>query len=51
MLLTGEVGYYLNQYILLSAVYYWYWVENEALPGTYTQLERVEPRISFVYDF
>ena len=50
-ILTGEVGYALNQYLLLSMVYRWYWVEKPGQPGTYEPLERIEPRLSFRYNF
>lgn len=49
--LTAEVGYQLNSYLLLTTIYRWNWVEDPDNPGTYTTIERVEPRISFRYRF
>lgn len=46
-----EVGYQLNQFMLLSTVYRWYWVEDPNNPGTFEPVERIEPRISFRYRF
>jgi hypothetical protein len=47
--LTGEVGYRLNRFIVVSTIYRWYWVEDEN--GNFKPIERVEPRISFSYRF
>ncbi|GAB4170326.1 MAG: hypothetical protein Kow00108_04340 [Calditrichia bacterium] len=48
-LATVEVGYMLNPFIQVSTLYRWYWIENEN--GGYQPVERIEPRISFVYNF
>ncbi len=50
-ILTAEVGYELNRYLLLTMVYQWYWVQDPARPGSFKPLERVEPRLSFRYNF
>ncbi len=49
--LTAEVGYELNRFMLAGVVYRWYWVEDPNNPGTFKPIERVEPRISFRYNF
>jgi hypothetical protein len=49
--LTADVGYELNNYLLLSVIYRWYWVEQTDNPGVYKPVERVEPRLSFRYNF
>ncbi|RMF61327.1 MAG: hypothetical protein D6748_01945 [Calditrichaeota bacterium] len=49
--LTGEVGYQINRYMLLTVIYRWYWVENPDNPGVYQPVERIEPRVSFRYRF
>lgn len=46
---TAEVGYRLNSFIVVSTIYRWYWIEDEN--GDYKPIERVEPRISFSYQF
>ncbi len=49
-----DVGYRLNRFLLLSTVYYWYWVEvlnPETGLVEYRPLERIEPRLSFSYRF
>jgi hypothetical protein len=48
-LATVEVGYMLNSFIQVSTLYRWYWVEVG--PNQYSPVERIEPRISFVYSF
>ncbi|MCK5077792.1 MAG: hypothetical protein KAR38_15525 [Calditrichia bacterium] len=48
-LAAAEVGYMLNSFIMVSTLYKWYWVKAE--DGSYKPRERVEPRISFVYNF
>lgn len=49
--LTGEVGYQLNRFLLLTMIYRWYWLEDPDNPGVFNPVERVEPRISFRYNF
>ncbi len=49
--LTAEVGYQLNRYLLLSMIYRWYWIEQPDNPGVFKPIERVEPRLSFRYRF
>nr|HQU70923.1 hypothetical protein [Calditrichia bacterium] len=49
--LTAEVGYQLNSFLLLTTIYRWNWVESPDQPGVYTRIERIEPRISFRYRF
>lgn len=50
---TAEIGYQLNRFILVSTIYRWYWVEQTDEFGNiqYKPVERIEPRISFVYRF
>ena len=47
---TGEIGYKTMQYIMVSMLYRWNWVYNEE-KNEYKPQERVEPRISFIYEF
>ncbi|MEJ2048553.1 MAG: hypothetical protein P8Y60_01675 [Calditrichota bacterium] len=51
--LTAEVGYRLNMFLVLSTVYRWYWVRNVKEDGTveYKPVERIEPRISVSFKF
>ncbi|MCB0299102.1 MAG: hypothetical protein KDE52_03545, partial [Calditrichaeota bacterium] len=49
--LTADIGYELNNYLLLSVIYRWYWLEEPGNPGVYKPVERVEPRLSFRYNF
>lgn len=49
--LTAEVGYQLNSFLLLTTIYRWNWVEDSQNPGVYTRVERIEPRLSFRYRF
>ncbi|GAB4375540.1 MAG: hypothetical protein Kow0042_21060 [Calditrichia bacterium] len=46
---TAEVGYRLNRFMVVSTVYRWYWVEDEN--SNFKPIERVEPRVSFSYQF
>ncbi len=50
---TVEVGYRINPFIVVSTVYRWYWVKVEDKYGNvdYKPIERVEPRISFRFQF
>lgn len=50
---TGEISYQLNRFMVVSTLYRWYWVEQTDEFGNvqYKPVERVEPRISFVYRF
>ena len=52
-LLAVDIGYRLNNFLVLSTVYYWYWVKeiNEFGNVEYRPVERVEPRISISYKF
>ena len=52
-IVTAEVGYRLNMFLVLSTVYRWYWVRNVNEDGTveYKPVERVEPRISLSFKF
>ena len=52
-IVTAEVGYRLNMFLVVSTVYRWYWVRqvNEDGSVEYKPLERVEPRISFSFKF
>jgi len=52
-IVTAEVGYRLNMFLVLSTVYRWYWVRNVKEDGTveYKPVERVEPRISLSFKF
>jgi hypothetical protein len=52
-IVTAEVGYRLNMFLVVSTVYRWYWVKqvNEDGSVEYKPLERVEPRISFSFKF
>ena len=47
---TAELGYKTMQYIMVSMIYRWNWVYNED-KNEYKPQERVEPRISFIYEF
>jgi hypothetical protein len=47
---TAELGYRTMQYIMVSMIYRWNWVYNED-DNVYEPQERVEPRISFIYEF
>ena len=47
---TAELGYKTMQFIMVSMLYRWNWVYNEA-KNEYKPQERVEPRISFIYEF
>jgi hypothetical protein len=38
------------QYIMVSMLYRWNWVYNEE-KNEYKPQERIEPRISFIYEF
>ncbi len=49
--LTAEISYQLNRFLLFTTIYRWYWVEDPEGSGIYKPLERVEPRISFRYNF
>jgi hypothetical protein len=46
---TAEVGYRTMQFVYLSMLYRWTFTETA--PGVFTPQERVEPRVSFVYNF
>jgi hypothetical protein len=46
---TVDVGFRINNYLLLSTIYRWYWVETE--DGIYKPVERIEPRLSFSIRF
>ncbi|GAB4336628.1 MAG: hypothetical protein Kow0037_18170 [Calditrichia bacterium] len=46
---AAEVGYRLNSFIVVSTIYRWYWIEDEN--GDFKPIERVEPRVSFSYQF
>ena len=50
---TGEISYQLNRFMVVSTLYRWYWVEQTDEFGNvqYKPVERIEPRISFVYRF
>lgn len=50
---TGEISYRLNRFFVVSTIYRWYWVEQEDEFGNiqYKPVERIEPRISFSYQF
>lgn len=52
-LLAVDVGYRLNSFLVLSTVYYWYWVKEVDEFGNveYRPVERVEPRLSISYKF
>jgi len=52
-LLVVDVGYRLNFFLVLSTVYYWYWVKEVDAFGNveYRPVERVEPRLSISYRF
>ncbi len=52
-LLAAQVGYRLNFFLVLSTTYYWYWVNEVDENGNtvYRPLERVEPRVSFSFQF
>ncbi|MBN2365114.1 MAG: hypothetical protein EH225_03325 [Calditrichaeota bacterium] len=52
-LLAAQVGYRLNFFLVVSTTYYWYWVKevNESGETVYRPLERVEPRLSFSFQF
>ncbi len=47
--LTAEVGYRLNRFLVLSTIYRWYWIETDN--GNYKPVERIEPRLSFNFQF
>ena len=47
---TAELGYKTMQYIMVSMLYRWNWVYNEE-KNEYKPQERIEPRISFIYEF
>ena len=46
---TVEVAYRLNRFMVLSTIYRWYWIE--VAPGEFKPIERIEPRLSFRYQF
>ena len=46
---TAEIGYQTMQFFYLSMMYRWTF--TEVTPGVYKPQERVEPRLSFVYNF
>jgi len=50
---TGEVSYRLNRFMVVSTIYRWYWVEYTDEYGNtqYRPIERIEPRVSFSYQF
>jgi hypothetical protein len=52
-LLAVDVGYRLNAFLVISTVYYWYWVKEVDEFGNveYRPVERVEPRLSISYRF
>jgi len=52
-LLAVDVGYRLNFFLVVSTVYYWYWVKEVDEFGNveYRPVERIEPRISISYRF
>jgi hypothetical protein len=52
-LVTIDVGYRLNMFLVISTVYYWSWVQSEDEYGNtiYRPQERIEPRLSFSYRF
>jgi hypothetical protein len=52
-LAVGEIGYNIYPYVYLMIVYQWYWVEERDNFGNveYRPVERVEPRISFSFNF
>lgn len=52
-LLAVDVGYRLNFFLVISTVYYWYWVKEVDEFGNveYRPVERVEPRLSISYKF
>ncbi len=47
---TAELGYKTMQFIMVSMLYRWNWVYDEA-KNEYKPQERIEPRISFIYEF
>ena len=47
---TAELGYRTMQFLMVSMIYRWNWVYNED-KNEYKPQERIEPRISFVYEF
>lgn len=50
-LLTAELGYQVYPYVFLTMVYRWYWVEQPEDSGIFKPIERVEPRVTFRYNF
>jgi hypothetical protein len=46
---TALVGFRITQYLLLTTVYRWYWIETEK--GVYKPIRRIEPGISFSIRF
>ncbi|MFZ0391508.1 MAG: hypothetical protein WAN36_13700 [Calditrichia bacterium] len=52
-LATVEVGYRLNRFMVVSTIYRWYWVKEEDEAGNikYKPVERIEPRLSFSFQF
>ncbi len=49
--LTAEASYQINRFLLLTMVYRWYWREIPEGSGIFKPVERIEPRISFRYNF
>lgn len=47
---TAEIGYKTMQFLMVSMIYRWNWIFDET-KNEYKPQERVEPRISFVYEF
>lgn len=49
--LTAEANYQLNAFLYLTAIYRWYWQQDEDNPQVFRPVERFEPRLSFRYNF
>lgn len=50
---SAEASYRLSRFLVVSTIYRWYWVEFTDDDGhtQYKPVERVEPRVSFSYQF
>lgn len=50
-ILTAEASYQIYLFLYFSAIYRWYWQEDQDDPGVYNPVERFEPRVTLRYNF
>jgi hypothetical protein len=50
-ILTAEASYQIYAFLYFTAIYRWYWREDEDNPQVFHPVERFEPRLTFRYNF